>query len=300
MQPSVSAEPPDLWIANQISKVWVLLIVWTFIGFLSGCSQGKIIESQWKAGDITVDGHGEDWAAFALRYDERLKCSYGILNDDHDLFLLVRFRDAYVLPGMEHPAITVWFDPGCRQARIFGILYASEDVIVIPGQFSPADWGEGNPALRGRMEGLRGPIPPESRGRFTLVTKGDGAQHIQEQGLKGVQAAMGRQGGAVCLEFKVPLVKESDESVAVNATPPRVIQMGVEIGSAGAEDAGGGEERLPGGRRDRGLERGMGDSMPRGSPPVGMPGAGREDFRKSIEAGEIWIKIRLASKGVPS
>ena len=260
-----------------------------------GCAH-EPVKSRWIGSDLSVDGRGGDWSTVALHYHDKMKLSYGIVNDQNCLYVMIIVRDRHTERMINHRGLTVWFEADGGREKDFGIRYAG-------GKHSFRTFSGIAEEGRSPMHdpGMMRPPepPPEPKGTFSLLTGRDTPRIIPEGGMQGVQAAAEKKGGVTCFELEIPLSCDPGRGFAFCAMPGSKVEVGFEIEAVSPEEReaimakmkkAAGRRGGGGGRGGGGMRGGMGSK----GPPGGMPDGGRQALMKTLDAQEFWVEVTLA------
>ncbi len=257
---------------------------------IAGCDNAEMM-SQWRDREITVDAKDGDWLGLTqYAIGESDVTTVGLLNDEHNLYLLLRTHDRALLSQVMRGGFTVWFDPYGQKKKTFGVHFP-----IGRRETGPPSWmrGEGRPEGR-RMDPSKAPpeelpklseesltqvklIGPDKDERCTLAVAAADSQ--------GVTVKADLSGGLLIYELQVPLRQSAQHSYAI-ALPAsdagQKISIGLETGKR-ERPKGGFEGSFPGG----GMRGGGGMGFPRGG--MGPPGDMPSGF-------SFWVNVKLASK----
>lgn len=261
----------------------------------AGCRNVELV-SQWRSGDVTVDGVNAEWVG-RTSYLEDEEIIIGLKNDEEFLYVALITSSRSAQAQVMLSGLTLWFDPAGEKIKWLGLHYplAMEGTMAKPDDFrdagGPGRGGGGDDAgpaqdrfdefweSRTEMEITL----PEKRGHFKVP--------ISEA--EGLELAMSRSRGVVVYELKIPLKKTADHPYAVGAEPGQTIRLGLYSpesrrpngmpGSGGGVRGGGG---MGGGSRPGGAV-----------PPGGGPGGG---FFERPEPIDLWITVTLAAEESPT
>jgi hypothetical protein len=76
----------------------------------SSASGGYIANTGWQSNELMIDGNDRDWPATLPFYDEKLKLSYAITNDQTNLYLLLRTNNEQLQQQILRGGLTVLFN----------------------------------------------------------------------------------------------------------------------------------------------------------------------------------------------
>jgi hypothetical protein len=257
-------------------KIRLLIPVVIMIMILLPSCGSVEIDSQWRTGEIVVDGKIADWQGKLWEIKDS-GLSVGVLNDENSVFLCLRAADLRAAAQVFRRGLVVWLDPKGGKDKVLGIHYP------LGRDGSDFEGPPGNPDSAGQDV----PARPRTRANLDEIEiLGPGRDekaslHIDE--LKGIRVAVSRSGGMIVYELAVPLVKGENAPYAAQSGPGKTLGIGF--------DAAEPDVLMPG--------RGMGGRMPGGiggSRRGGFQGRGGmmgRGFRQN-QPLKIWLKVNLA------
>ncbi|MEQ6122040.1 hypothetical protein [Reichenbachiella sp. MALMAid0571] len=137
-----------------------------------GCSVSGILPSRAIIG-INIDGSDEDWPTLT-HVNVSEQTSYGIYNDDQNVYLLLKTYDSELIKKSDDFGITVWVDGNGAKSKNLGIVYtnaAKIDMDKRRHKYNPEDNPElllaGKPAL------IRGVRKVGSKYEWVDISGGD-------------------------------------------------------------------------------------------------------------------------------
>lgn len=239
-----------------------------------------MIKNDWKDGEIVIDGKLEDWQKVKQGYIEEIKTAFATVNDDKNMFVMIRFTDPKLADRILKRGISLWLDKEDGKNKDYGIRYAGSTEIF-------------NAAVMQKRSASSFPVVKKD---FTLPKKDmiqvfvDGNM-IDEAANKesGFAAASVKDGFSYSYEFRIPLQKSQNLSDKVDFC--------LEIGGLGEDELAKMRNKRP---RDKRGKSGGGDftGMKKGGGQKG-----RKSFRGSKNGGvenlaakEIWIEMSFAEK----
>jgi hypothetical protein len=105
------------------TRIGILLISLTaMVPFCSGCEDKTIISARCDR-SLVVDGEDGDWTGVDLYSIEEPQLAVGVLNDDQNLYLMVKTYDRALAQTMVQRGLTVWFDPEAQNKQVFGVRF---------------------------------------------------------------------------------------------------------------------------------------------------------------------------------
>jgi hypothetical protein len=243
----------------------------------AGCGdEDPEISSGWTNGDISVDGANTEWQDRTV-FVEDVDIVAGVVNDYDFLYVVLmtseRSRQMQLMRG-----VTMWFDASGEKKKTFGIRFP-----LVMDDVSPM-------ALRGD-EAQNRPSFEDLEAEMTeleVVGAAGPVARLSANGNSGVEARLGRSGGAVVYEIKVPLKADGVYEFAVGSRAGESIQVGLETP----------EFERPAGAGEMGGGRGMGGGGVgggRGGYGGGRPPGGDRGYFEPPDPIKLWATVRLAS-----
>jgi hypothetical protein len=275
---------------SNSTRLMVLAVLLALSGLVAGCGNTEF-KSAWRDREITVDGKDTDWSGVSVYSIGDPGVAVGLLNDESNLYILLKTHDRSLLPRLTRGGFMVWFDPSGKKNKSFGIHFPiGGQEMGMPempregfqGERKADTSGQAPEEFPKRMEeALKNVelIGPTKGQRCTLA--------VADAEAKGVKARMTFSTGELVYEVEVPLRPDAQHpyAIAIPANPSnQAIGIGFETGKferpkrEGFSEGGGGE----GGGGGWGGGRGGGMSPPEGSR---MP----KEFN-------LWAIVKLASK----
>jgi len=209
--------------------VWAICILWC--GLLSGPALAKDeqVTGAWAASAPKVDGQAEDWAGLSRSVDKSSQVEYAVCNDGENLYVLLVFKNPRSLSSIELTGITLFFSPEGKRDKDRGVRFIRRDVDA--DQLIAALEKQGQPLTEERKQELR--TRKQYRLYDSYIVDGDGKTIAQAVGsgrsLPPV-FRVGREGGAVVYEFRLPLSGREDHPAAIGTAPGRALKVGFEWG----------------------------------------------------------------------
>lgn len=247
------------------------------------------IDSHRKDRDIAIDGDSGDWTGPLVPLDERQPVSVAVANDGQFLYLVLTASDATTRMQIMREGLIVWFDPGGKDKKHFGIKFPVGMPIAMDR--AGGDRRRGGQARPGE-EG-RGRAFEEAVNRLEILgPKKDDARSLVADAVPGVAVKVGQAEGSLVYELKVPLSKTTELPYAIDAKPGATIGLGLETPKMDRSSSNGERGRGMGGAGGMGGMGGgrRGGDMGRG----GGMGGGRGGFERP-KPMKIWATVRLAS-----
>ncbi len=275
---------------------------------VAGCG-GTEMNSFWRDREITVDGKDADWQGVSVYSTGEPEVAVGLLNDESNLYLLLKTHDRSLLPQIMRGGFTVWFDPYGKKTKTFGVHFP----IGGREQGSPPEMQGEGPSRGGNMDSLGEVsegltiLPEEALQQVELIgpdKEGRSTLAVTDAEAKGVKARMALSGGQLIYELQVQLRQDVQHPYAIAI--PRVgtdtsqkISIGLETGKfempkeegSKMDFPGGGEGRMPPGGGGMGPPGGGGMGPPGGRGGMRPGGSGRMPKRLNL-----WATLKLASK----
>ena len=206
---------------------------------MSGFAEDKIVDSQWAAAPVKIDGLNNDWDSQALNSEKKVNVDYAFLNDTENLYVLIVFKDPKFLSSIRLTGMTIWFNSEVNKKKDFGIRFinrpisADEYIAMLEektGAVSEAQKAQirANPRYMFYDHELINKTSKEAPSKFS-----------ETQDLKIPLFRNSSQEKTAVYEFSVPLNRLAELSAEIGADPGRTIQVCFEWGGAtkGMKDA---------------------------------------------------------------
>jgi hypothetical protein len=264
-----------LW--NLQSGRFLLSLALIASALIPGCGDEKV-ESRWVDGEIVLDGIPDEWQG-PRTYIDSPNIALAAMNDETHLYIALVTPVRSIAARILGQGLIVWFEPGDRGDRKFGIRcpMGMED-------FKPMR-GAGDDPARIR-ELLR-----DAETRLEILGPSDDDTAILlNDGARGVQVALGYRDGNFGYELKVPLAITGDRDFGIGGDVSKPVRVGFETPEANLEA--------------------MREAMPARKPQGGDIGDGRGDMHRggidgemmrgampggTLEAIKVWTSITLAT-----
>jgi hypothetical protein len=256
---------------------------------------------------IVVDGDSAEWQGPLVPLGEQNPVAIAVANDSQNLYVVLTASDAATRRQIMREGLIVWFDPGGKDKKHYGIKFPVGMPIEL-GRFGRG--GRGAPR-EPREPGER-TTPPSERPSEEPVNRlevlgpnKDDAHNYVLDFAPGVSVKLVQAEGSITYELKVPLAKSADVPYAVGAKPGATIGLGLETpkrelpkmegeGGRGMGGFGGG-----GGGGTGGGGMGGGGTGGRGGGMGGGRGGGRGgEGRGGVEPAKpmkVWASVRLTT-----
>jgi hypothetical protein len=259
---------------------------------------------------IAIDGRFEDWPGNLEPLADK-PVSLQFLNDGEFLYMRLSASDPATRTQIARQGLTVWFDPAGGTKKHFGVRYPVVD---------HGEGGEGGGRGRGGYGGYgshgadrpardpehpQGAQPegeahdePSPTERVDILGPGkDDARELTRDHLQGIDVAMRTEQGLLQYELKVPLSKNGDHLMAIEAQSGKPIGVGLEApkpqqsASGQGGRGGGGGWGGGGGGGGMGGRGGHGGGMGRGG---GGNGGGSHAGNQPAKPLNGWMTVAIA------
>jgi len=216
-------------VIKRSMPVWAIGVL--LGGLLSGPALAKDeqVTSAWAASAPKVDGQAEDWAGFSRSVDKPSQVEYAVCNDGENLYVLFVFKTPRSLSTIGLKGITLFFSPEGKKDKDRGVRFIRRDVDA--DQLIAALEKQGQTLTEERKQELR------TRKQYRLYDSYivDGDDKVIAQAVGSGRSLppvfrVGREGGAVVYEFRLPLSGREDHPAAIGTAPGRALKVGFEWG----------------------------------------------------------------------
>lgn len=161
---------------------------------------------------IVVDGDSGEWQGPLVPLGEQTPVAIAVANDAQNLYVVLTASDAAMRRQIMRDGLIVWFDPGGKEKKHYGIKFP----VGMPFEF-----GRATLPSEPRSE------EPVNRLEILGPAKDDARSFVLEFA-PGVSVKLGQGQGSITYELKVPLATSADVPYAVRAKPGATIGLGLE------------------------------------------------------------------------
>ena len=88
----------------------------------------KIIESQWSATPVQIDGSKADWAQTPFEARKDFDLNFAFKNDAEFLYLLFAFNSNKYMSSIDFSGLTVWINTEGKEKKNYGLHFARKQV----------------------------------------------------------------------------------------------------------------------------------------------------------------------------
>lgn len=244
---------------------YALLIIFTGMLFLYGCSGASKVESSFANSAIKIDGDQSDWAG-NLKTIKDDNVAYGFRNDGQNLYLCLVTSDASKVLRILTMGLTVWLNPGNSKDEI-GVKFP-----LRPDRGEMRDFrmqGNDSNAPRDREQRIKNMIAMQKE--LTVTNKDDLPLYTSEiETAKDFQAFISYEKDQFVYELKVPLEGNNNAQTVLKTQPGDDVEVKIETGKmempqrqggmrTGNGGEGGNRPPMGGGGREGGGRRGGGE-----------------------------------------
>jgi hypothetical protein len=114
-------------------KTWIvyplIIAAVATLGVL-GLAKDTIVQGQWAAGPVRIDGLDQDWQDATFLTDPGSKAQYAVKNDGANLYILFLFKDPASASTIEYTGMKVFFNADDKKSRDLGILFTKRALPV--------------------------------------------------------------------------------------------------------------------------------------------------------------------------
>jgi hypothetical protein len=266
----------------------------------TGLAKDTVVESQWVAGPIRIDGLDQDWQGATFLIDPGSKVQYAVRNDGHNLYVLFVFNDVYSSTTLEYTGLKVFFGTEGKKSKDLGILFTKRpmatDAIIAEME------KQGQPLTEEQKADLRKQkahmvFVEEPINEKNLTPPSDPAVKTDAPVYRSASKPAGRDRILYC-EFRIPLSR-INEVRGIGTEPGKTIKLGFEWGGMTREimknvmadrAASGSQARERGGSAGSGFKDESRDE-----------GGGGPDFAAftrdaRYKKHSFWIDVKLAAQ----
>jgi hypothetical protein len=197
-------------------------------------SQKLIIESQWAASSIKVDGRDEEWRSDKLYAEKKPSLEYAFRNDCRNLYVLFVFKNPKSLSSIAATGMTIYCLPEGIKQKKYGVRFiqkiatADEFVAVLENQGRLLT-EEDKSLIRTRS---LYPIPEA----YAVDNKGEIIMPAGSQpDVEPPTFRAAKQEKIVTYEFRIPLVSREPYPAGIDSEPGKTIEILFEWGGSTKE-----------------------------------------------------------------
>lgn len=196
-------------------------------------SASKVVQSDWLAAPLTIDGSSGDWEGVTFATYKRTEVDYAFRNDSENLYVLFVFRNPReFMSSIRDTGMTLYLSTEGKNKKDYGIRFqvktvSADDYIVLLEQM------------------LEEPMPEEKKSAIRAKQKAYPVFHNEviskDEELPplttGPNAPSFNYAGrdAITYEFKIPLKKDEAHPVGIGTEPGNEIRIGFEWGGSSKE-----------------------------------------------------------------
>lgn len=271
-----------MWLDRQKSSiVWWILFTLTII--LGGCSSPLKLTSDWRQGDIVIDGNDSEWQS-GLYYDKESDIVYGVRNDGNYVYIFLKTQNRSTQMQIMGSGFTVWFDAEGGTDQTFGIRYPLGHLGAHTEFHPDAD-----------EEQMRTSVDQSSPELEILGPKKENVQRFSVLEVPGIRAKVSHSRMTLVYELCVPLKKTSEHPFAIGQTASGWVGIEFETGGSTSGQM----------KSAAHLDRPGGSGEPNAGPPLeseeqrgrgygrGQRGGAQEGKEKPKQM-ELWLSVQLA------
>ena len=207
--------------------VFPMIIALVAVFGATGLAKDPVVESQWLAGPVRIDGLDQDWQGAAFLTDPGSKARYAVRNDGNNLYVLFVFKDMMSSTTLEYTGLRVFFSTEGKKSKDLGILFtkrpmATDAIISEMEKRGQALTEEQKAELRKRKAHMV--FIEESINEKNLTAPSDPAVKTDAP----VYRSANKEPVLFC-EFRIPLSR-INEVRGIGTEPGKTIKLGFEWG----------------------------------------------------------------------
>lgn len=271
----------------NVKKVLIHISLAAFILVITiaGFAREDLVQSQWAAQPVTIDGQSDDWSGIELSTEKKVKVDYAFRNDAENMYVLFIFKDPEYLSTINHTGITMYFNREGKKGKDEGFHFIQKKV--------ESDELIAYLKRRGQVLTEQQIQSIKSKPGYVVFM----AERLTEDEEETVQAVstseallpgfkIGRKDKAITFEFRVPLVQSEASPEGIGANPGESLKIGFEWGGMTKELA----KRIQAGGDISGESR-AGEVIDSRRDTGGAPSAASRRMPKKYD---FWCDVKLA------
>ncbi len=108
--------------------IFSLILVAATVFAVPGFPKDTVVESQWAAAPVVIDGLDQDWQDATFLTDGGSKAQYALKNDGKNLYIIFLFKDPMSPSTIEYTGLKVFFNTEGKKSTDLGIHFAKKSV----------------------------------------------------------------------------------------------------------------------------------------------------------------------------
>ena len=215
---------------RKTTVLWISVLLAAVGLAVPGFSKDKVIESQWAATPMTIDGFDSDWSGTPMVSSEDGLADYALKNDGTSLYLLFAIRNPKFLTNISATGLTVYFNTEGKKSKDRGLRFVRR---AVPTELfiSSTEKSGGSLSPEKKAELRARPYQVIFHCEVLGYKPGkDAPAQAPETSMPPVYAAVGNQ-SFVVFECRIPLSREGQPG-GIGIEPGKPIKLGFEWGGS--------------------------------------------------------------------
>jgi hypothetical protein len=265
---------------------------------VTALAKDAVVESQWLAGPLRIDGADQDWQDATFLTDEASKVRYAVRNDGKNLYIMFLFSDVMSSSTLEYTGMRVFFGPDGKKNKNLGVLFTKKpmETELIIAELEK----RGQPLTEEQKAELR---KQKTHVVFVEEPISDKKDVVPSDPAVKTDPPVYRSAmkqKILCCEFRIPLSRVN-EARGIGTEPGKTIKLGFEWGGMTNEIMKNiMADRAASGSSARQGASGMSSSVEAGA--GGEGGGSGPDFAAynrdpRFKKHTFWVDLKLAAQG---
>lgn len=198
-----------------------------------GLSAEKIVQSQWAATALNIDGSNSDWEGGTLTLNKKTQVDFAFRNDTDNLYVIFIFNDPrQFMSTIQQSGITLWLNTEGKKKKDYGIKFAIKTVSA-DNYIQIVEEMMGEPMPEDKKQQIKAQESYQifhnevidKKGEAPVIASGPAAPVFNTSGNR----------ETMVYEFRVPLKKDEIHPVGIGTTPGGSFTIGFEWGGTTKE-----------------------------------------------------------------
>ena len=282
-----------------MSRKWIvypLLVLAVAALGVAGLAKETLVESQWAATPIKIDGLDQDWQGATYLTDPDSKAQFAVKNDGNNLYILFLFKDAMSSSTIEYTGMKIFFNADGKKSKDLGIHFSKKE--ITPDELIASLEKKGEALTDERKAEIR-----KQKAYYLFQADVINDKKLAAPTDPAVQTDpplyhSARQQRVLCWEFRIPLGR-TNQPGGIGTEPGKTIKVGFEWGGMTSQVMKDMMASSAAGAGMAGQDLGITGTMNPDMATTGNLRSGGGDFRRDprTKLHSFWVDVMLATKG---
>ena len=215
--------------------IFGLCLSFTVLTFFNlSLSGAKIIQSDWVAAPLLIDGVSTDWEGASFTEYKPTKVDYAFRNDAENLYVLFVFKSPReFMSSIQSTGMTIWLNTDGKNKKDYGIRFrivtvSADNYIALLEEMYK------EPLPEEKKQAIKAKQSYQVFNNEVIDKKGDPVSIVTGETAPAFNFGQGQE--TMMFEFKIPLKKGGDYPVGIGTEPGNTIKIAFEWGGTLPED----------------------------------------------------------------